>query len=819
MEISYNWLKEYVKFDLEPEALGQVLTDIGLEVEDMRTVESIPGGLKGVVVAKVLECVEHPNSDHLHITKVDTGSGDPIQVVCGAPNVAAGQKVLLATVGTSLPTPDGTDFTIKKSKIRGEESCGMICAEDELGIGSSHDGIMVLPEDAVVGTPAKEYLGLEEDTIFTIGLTPNRVDGACHIGVARDLSAWLRYNGKGGELSLPVATPLTAAEGESIAVDVQCVEGAPRYMGVTLTDVKVGPSPEWLAKRLTTVGLRPINNIVDITNYILMEWGQPLHAFDLAKVKGGKVVVRTAADGEKFVTLDGVEHTMCASDLMICNAQEPMCIAGVFGGLDSGITDSTTGVFLEIANFNPVYVRKTSKRHGIKTDASFRYERGVDPAIVPDVAARAVELICSLSGAKVVGSVRESYPRPVSKACVELDFARMEALIGKKIGSEAICCILDCLGYEFVSRSESGAVVLVPGRYVDVTRECDVVEEVLRIYGYNNIELPLQVRSSYNNSPKPDPETVTVKACDLLAANGFMECMNNSLTKADYYEGLKTFPRENLPIVINPLSSDLNAMRQTLIFSGLEVVAYNLNRQCPSLKLFELGNVYSFKPAAESENPVGELRSYSEHQSLAMFIVGKGTQLWRNLTGVGHFFALKGYVEMLLRRFGIDLYNLEYESAPSDIFAEGVEYRMGAKVIARMGAIAAPILKGFGIKVPVFAAEIDWREVLKVYSRQKVRYSELPRFPEVHRDLALLLDQSVSFADVRKCVLATDKKLIRSVTLFDVYEGDKIPAGKKQYAVSITIQDPDKTLTDQAVEALVKKVLGSLSHKLGAELR
>lgn len=821
MNISYNWLKEYVSFDLSPEKIAEILTFIGLEVEEMETVEDIPGGLEGVVVAEVLECVPHPDSDHLHVTKVlASKGGDPLQIVCGAPNVAAGQKVLLATVGTCLPTQDGSKFKIKKSKIRGVESLGMICAEDELGIGTSHDGIMVLEPEAEVGMAARDYLHLGSDTVFSIGLTPNRVDGASHIGVARDLAAYLRLNGLGGELTLPDVSAFAEGDGESIPVEVESHDGAPRYMGVTLTDIKIAPSPEWLQKKLLAIGLRPINNVVDITNFILMETGQPLHAFDVSKIEGGKVVVRRAAEGDKFVTLDGVERVLSSSDLMICNAVRPMCIAGIFGGLDSGITDSTTSVFLESAYFDPVSIRRTSKRLGIKTDASFRYERGADPEIVPYAARRAALLMQELAGAKVRGKVREVYPEKIDRKRVSLDFARMEALMGKKIGSETILRILRFMDFEILSSDEAGAEVLVPTYKVDVYRECDVVEEVLRIYGYNNIEMPDRIVSSYDNTPNPDPETVRVKACDLLAANGFMECMNNSLTKADYYKGLTTYPMANLPMVINPLSSDLNAMRQTLLFSGLEVIAHNLNRQAGDMKLFEMGNVYRYEPKGDGD-PVNNLASYSEQMHLSMFMVGKGTNYWRNATGAGNFFTLKGYVELLMRRLGMDIYSLDCAPAPADLFQEGLVYTVPAsgKVVAMIGTVANARLRQFDIKQPVFAAELNWNLLLKHYLKSKVLYKELPLYPEVRRDLALLLDENVTFAQIRKAAFAAEKKILRKVVLFDVYRGDKIPEGKKQYAISLTLQDYDKTLTDKYVDQVVKRIFDALAHQFGASLR
>lgn len=819
MNISYNWLKEYVSFDLDPAKVAEILTFIGLEVEDMSTVEDIPGGLEGVVVAEVLECGIHPNSDHLHITKVSVGSGEPFQVVCGAPNVEKGQKVLLATVGASLPTPDGKGFKIKKSKIRGEESMGMICAEDELGIGTSHEGIMVLEPSAVVGTPAKDYLHLATDTVYTIGLTPNRIDGASHVGVARDFSAYLKLNKLGGEMTLPDVNAFCEGEGDATPIEIKCEEGAPRYMGITLKDVKVAPSPDWLKKKLIAIGQRPINNVVDITNFILQELGQPLHAFDLSKVKGNKVVVRRAEEGEKFVTLDGVERVLSSDDLMICNEEEPMCIAGVFGGLESGISETTTSVFLESAYFNPMYIRKTSKRHGLKTDASFRYERGGDPNVIPYAAKRAVLLLQELAGAKVVGKIQENYPVKIGRKEIALDFGRMEALIGKKIGAETISGILKYLNYEFKSCDWNGAVVLAPTYMVDVYRECDVVEEVLRIYGYNNVELPERVTSSVNTTPSPDPEMVRTKACDFLANNGFMEIMNNSLTKADYYTNIKTFPKDNLPMIINPLSSDLNAMRQTLIFSGLEVVSYNLNRQSTDMKLFELGNVYFYNPVADSQDPINDLRSYKEEMRLSMFIVGKGSHYWRNASGEGHYFSLKGYMELLMKRFGINIYSLDYSPAPADLFSEGLEYKIGEKVLATMGTIAPARLKQFDIKIPVFAAEINWKLFLKCFMKNKVLYKEMPRFPEVRRDLALLLDEDVSFAQLRKAAFAAEKKVLRQVSLFDVYRGIKIPSGKKQYAISFILRDDDKTMTDQYVEQVMNKLLGSFQHQFGATLR
>ena len=829
MRISCNWLRDYIECDLSAEQIAEALTSIGLEVDSLEQVEAIPGGLAGVIVAEVVECYDHPDSDHLHITRLNTGEPELLQVVCGAPNVAAGQKVLLATVGTKL----GEDFKIKKSKIRGVESFGMICAEDELGIGNSHDGIMVLDPDAVPGTPAKEYLHLESDWVIEIGLTANRVDAASHIGVARDLYAWLRLNNIPCRLNIPdvsafregpegICTSASEIDG-AIPVEVQAADGAPEYTGITIKGVKVGPSPEWLQKKLLSVGLRPINNVVDVTNFVLMEIGQPLHAFDAAHITGHKVVVRRAAEGEKFVTLDGVERTMSGEDLMIANPVEAMCLAGVFGGKESGVTETTTDVFLESAWFNPVSVRKSSKRHGLKTDASFRYERGADPLVAGYAGRRAALLILELAGGHVVGKVQEFCPGKFVRKTVDLDYDRIERFIGKKIGHETIENILSWLSYDFLERRTdadgrpAGAKVAVPSYMVDVSRECDVVEEILRIYGYNNIELPSSVHGSVNAEEKPEPEKVRNTVSDFLAANGFVETMNNSLTKSEYYAGLKTFPEEKCVRILNPLSSDLNVMRQTLILNGLEVIAYNINRQIYSMKTFEYGSVYSFRPETDGST----LASYDEKTAYAMFITGPGEKSWCAEARKGSYFQLKGYLELLLRRFGADIYSLDYDAAPADIFSEGLAYRLpgSGEILAVMGSVAPARLKQFGIRQPVFAAEISWPALFELVKRDRTRYRELPKFPEVRRDLALLLDESVAYADLRKSAFRAGKKLLKSVSLFDVYRGDKIPEGKKQYAMSFVIQDPEKTLTDNDVEKFMSKLLAVFTNEYGAVLR
>lgn len=823
MKISYNWLKEYLKCDLTPQEVAEALTSIGLEVDSLEMVEAVPGGLAGVIVAEVVECVEHPDSDHLHVTKLNTGEGELLQVVCGAPNVAAGQKVLLATIGTVL----GGDFKIKKSKIRGVESFGMICAEDELGIGTSHDGIMVLDQDAKPGTPAKEYLNLETDALIEIGLTANRVDAASHIGVARDLYAYLRLNNIPCSLEIPDVSSFREGDGSictgngeidgALPVEVTAPEGAPRYSGLTIKGVRVAPSPQWLQKRLLSIGLRPINNIVDVTNFVLMEIGQPLHAFDAGKIQGGKVIVRWAGEGEKLVTLDGVERTLTASDLVIADTQRAMCIAGVFGGLDSGSTESTTAVFLESAYFNPVSIRKTSKRFGLKTDASFRYERGADPLVTRWAARRAALLIQEVAGGEIVGKLQEVFSQDIRKKEVELDYDRIEAFIGKKIGHKTIEDILTYLNYEFVEKTEKGAKVAVPSYMIDVYRECDVVEEILRIYGYNNVELPSGVRMSVNATSKPEPEQVRSSVSNFLAANGFVETMNNSLTKGDYYASLKTFPQEKCVRILNPLSTDLNVMRQSLLPGGLEVIAYNINRQTTTLRTFEYGSVYSLKPGADGQT----LESYDEHQCYALFVTGPGEKSWCSEPQKGSYALLKGYLELLLKRYGADLYNMEYEAAPSDLFSEGLRYSLpgtGAE-LAVMGTISPSLLKLFGIRQPVFAAEIRWDTLFTLVKRNRIQYREMPKFPEVRRDLALLLDENVTYSDLRKSSFKAGKKLLKNVTLFDVYRGDKIPSGKKQYAMGFVFQDLEKTLTDSDIEKIMSRLMSIFSGEFGAVLR
>ena len=813
MKLSYNWLKDYLECGLTPQQIADAMTDIGIEVDGVEEQEEIPGGLAGVVVAHVLECVPHPDSDHLHITKVDDGSPEPVTVVCGAPNVAAGQKVLFARIGTVLPG----DFKIKKSKIRGVESFGMICAEDELGIGGDHSGIKVLPEDAPVGMPAKEYLHLKTEAVIEYEITANRVDASSHIGVARDLYAWMQLNGIPCKFSYPDISAWKDGEGAGVPIEVVDRTAAPRYCGITVKGVKVGPSPEWLQKKLLSIGLRPIDNVVDISNFILWELGQPLHTFDADKISGGKVIVRRAEEGERIVTLDEQERKLSAEDIVIANADGPMCIAGVFGGIDSGVTSSTTNVFIESAYFDPGSVRKTSKRHSLQTDASFRFERGCDPQINEYACKRAALLIREVAGGEIVGKMEEFYPEKIAKAVIDLDYDRIEAFIGKKIGHDTIEKILTGLAYEFLEKRPGGAKVAAPSYMIDVTRECDVVEEILRIYGYNNIDLPQHMKMSVNATPSPEPEAIRNGISNFLAANGFVETMNNSLTKSAYYKGLVSFPEEKCAAIVNPLSSDLNVMRQTLLFNGLEVISYNINRQISSMKLFEYGSVYSRDPQGDGKT----LASYEEHPAYALFITGPSAKSWNRPGGKSSYFDLKGYVDLLLRRFGADIYQMEATPAPADIFSEGVVYSLPGQhlPLAVMGTVLPALARRFDVKQPVFAAEINWNTLFMLVKRDKVSFKEMPKFPEVRRDLALLLDESVSYGDLRKSAFKSAKKLLKQVTLFDVYRGDKIPAGKKQYALGFVLQDLEKTLTDADVERIMERILSTFQNEFGATLR
>lgn len=815
MKISLNWLKEYLKIDLDVEEICQILTSIGLEVAGYEQIESIKGGLKGLVIGEVKTCEAHPDSDHLHITTVDLGDGRLTPIVCGAPNVAAGQKVVVATIGTVLYDGD-KEFVIKKSKIRGQESEGMICAEDEIGIGHDHNGIIVLPQSAETGMPAAEYYGITSDYAIEIDITPNRVDGASHLGVARDLAAYLKQS-RDINYSLPSVEAFAPdCNTAGLTIEVLRPEACPRYAGVCIEGVEVKESPEWLRTRLKAIGLNPINNIVDITNFILFELGQPLHSFDKDKVKGNKVIIRSFPTGTPFVTLDGIERKLDENDLMVCNTEEPMCIAGVFGGLESGITEKTTNVFLESACFDPVFVRKTARRHGINTDASFRFERGTDPNVVIYALKRAALLIKELAGGKITSDIIDIYPNPIQDFEVEVKYAHIDRLIGKQIGKENIKKILKSLEIKIVREDDEKLMLLIPPYRVDVRREADVIEDILRIYGFNNIEVPAKVNSTLSYSEKPDDYRLKNVIGDLLAANGFNEIMNNSLTKAAYFEGLETYKPENTVMLFNPLSSDLNAMRQSLLFGGLETIAYNINRKSHNLRLFEFGKVYTFHKK-EGDN---HLKQYQEENRLALFISGhKNTASWNSREVSSDFFTLKTYGEMILSRLGLQSDYLTTEENNQDIFREGLDYSQNGKHLLSIGVVSSKLLKAFDIDQDVFYADFSWENILKTLKSHTITFRPLPKFPAVKRDLALLLDKKISFKEVKEIALRTEKNLLKNVSLFDVYEGEKLGADKKSYAVSFTLQDDEKTLTDKQIDKIMNKLIGTYKHLLQAEIR
>ncbi len=820
MNVSYNWLKRYIDTELSAERIAEILTELGLEVEEFEKIETIKGGLKGVVVGEVLTCEEHPDSDHLHITTVDVGAEAPLQIVCGAANCRKGLKVMCATVGAVLyPIDSDEEFKIKRSKIRGVESLGMLCAEDELGIGRNHEGIMELPADAVVGTSAKEYLGIADDYLIGIGLTPNRVDAASHIGVARDLVAYLRSRGENVTLNLPSVDNFAVDNtSRTIGVEVVNSEAAPRYAGITVSGCKIAPSPEWMQNELRAAGINPKNNLVDITNYVLFELGQPLHAFDADKIEGGKIVVRSAVEGEKFVTLDGVERTLTAADLMICSAERPMCIAGVYGGLDSGITDETVNVFIESAYFHPVWVRKTAKRFGLNTDASFRFERGIDPNMQVYALKRAAMLMKELAGGTITSEIIDINPTPASHFEFDFSLERARKLIGKDIPEDTFMTILEALDVEVRGREGEVLRVAVPPYRVDVQREADLVEDVLRVYGYNNIEVSDHVNSTLSYAPKPDKARLQNIASDFLAANGYTEIMSNSLTKGAYYEGCTSYPAERCVKILNPLSQDLNVMRQTLMFNALEAVELNVNRRNANLRMFEVGNCYAYAEEKASED--NTLAKYEENYRIGITVTGLHTQLaWNTKAEQSSFFTLRGIVERLLKRFGIDIYALQSESLDSDLYADAIVYKQGPKEVLRMGVVSPIVRKKFDIKQEVYFAEIDFDQLVKMTKKAKVQFKELSKFPEVKRDLALLVNKSVTFSELRAIAFATEKKLLKSVSLFDVYEGDKLPEGKKSYALSFILEDKNQTLTDKQIERTMANLQTQLEQKAGAEVR
>ena len=820
MEISLNWLKKYIDIDLSAAEVATILTDIGLEVEELEKVESIRGGLQGVVVGYVAECWDHPDSDHLHVTKVDVGAEEPLQIVCGAPNCREGLKVLCATVGSVLyPNGGDEEFKIKRSKIRGVESLGMLCAEDELGIGASHAGIMELEEDAVVGTPARDYLGITDDYLIGIGLTPNRVDAASHIGVARDLAAYLRSQGKDVKVTLPSVDDFSVDNHDmEIEVVVENHDAAPRYAGLTVTGCKIAPSPEWMQKELRAAGINPKNNLVDITNYVLFELGQPLHAFDADKIEGKKVVVKNCAEGTPFVTLDGVERRLSAEDLMICSAERPMCIGGVFGGLDSGISDTTVNVFLESAYFNPVSIRRSAKRHGLSTDASFRFERGIDPNIQVYALKRAALLMRELAGGKISSEIIDLNPTPAQDFVFDISLDRVNSLIGKQIPEATVRTILEALEVKILKEEGRTLTVAVPPYRVDVQREADLVEDILRIYGYNNVEIPQAVHSTLSYAPRPDKNKLINIAADHLAATGYTEIMSNSLTKGAYYEGLSSYKAEECVKIMNPLSADLNVMRQTLLFNALEAVALNINHRTLDLRLFELGNCYHFHPEVEAaENP---LARYSESYRIAIAVTGQdSTPSWNVKAAKASFYTLRSTVEKLLRRFGIDIYTLRSESSQSDLYSDAIAYTQGPKTVVEMGIVSPKILEKFDIKQAVYFAEIDFDLIVRAAKKQRIAVEELSRFPEVKRDLALLVDKGVTFSELRNIAFATEKKLLKRVTLFDVYEGDKLPAGKKSYALGFTLEDKNQTLNEKTIEKTMANLQRQLEAKAGAQVR
>ena len=808
MKISYNWLKQFLKVDWEAEKTGELLTDLGLEVEGIETVESVKGSLKGVVVGKVLTCVQHPNADRLKLTTVDLGNGEPVQIVCGAPNVAAGQTVPVVTVGSTLYDDKGEPFKIKKGKIRGEESHGMICAEDELGLGASHDGILVLDDALVAGTPASEIFNIEADQVFEIGLTPNRADAMSHLGVARDLRAGLLQN----EVSIELISPSVSefhVDDRTLKFDVvvEDAEKAPRYAGVTISGITVKDSPEWIQNKLKSIGLTPINNIVDVTNYVLHSLGQPLHAFDVAKVKGSKVLVKTLPSGTKFTTLDGVERELHEEDLMICNGNsEPMCIAGVFGGLNSGVTENTTSIFLESAYFNPVSVRKTAKRHALNTDASFRFERGIDPNSVEYALKRAANLILEVAGGKISSEIADFYPTKIEDFQVFLSYEKMDRLIGTEIPRETVKNILASLDIKFNSVTDGGIGLTIPSYRVDVTREADVIEEILRVYGYNNVEFSHKLNTSISFS-EFDAVKIEVVTANQLISQGFNETMANSLTKADYVSLTEMLNEEHNVTMLNPLSSDLGVMRQSLLFSGLESVIYNINRKNSSLKFFEFGKTYHKYESG-----------YSEQKHLTLFVSGNRTkESWNIAQKTSDFFYLKGIVTTLLQRLGIN--KIKTTPVKNDVFSEGITLSLGKIKLVDLGVVKRPILKEFGIKQEVLFADFNWENVLKVGGKSQVKVEELSKFQAVKRDFALLLDKEVTFSEIYNLAFQAEKSFLKEVDLFDVYEGDKLEEGKKSYAVSFLIQDENKTLNDKQIDKIMQKLEQTFVKNVGATLR
>jgi phenylalanyl-tRNA synthetase beta chain len=818
MNISYSWLKQYIDINLSPAEVAKVLTDIGLEVESVELVEKIKGGLKGFVIGEVKTCDKHPDADKLSVTTVDINEEALLNIVCGAPNVAAGQRVVVATIGTTIYKGDES-FQIKKAKIRGVVSEGMICAEDEIGLGNGHEGILVLPEEALVGMPAMTYFHAEPETMFVIGLTPNRIDSASHYGVARDLAAYLAK-----EMDITLIKPdITAftVDNDSYPVEVivENKKSCPRYAGVSVTGVTIGPSPQWLHDRLRSIGMNPINNVVDVTNFVLHELGQPLHAFDADELKGRKIIVKNLPEDTPFITLDNVERKLSAGDLMICDGLRPVAIGGVFGGLHSGVTETTRNIFIESAYFNPVSVRLTSKRHAINTDASFRFERGVDPEMTLVALKRCALLIKELAGGIISSQIVDVYPEPLKPVGVSVTFVNIDRLIGKKINRSLIKAILLSLDFKILAENAEGYDLLVPQYRVDVTREADVIEEILRIYGYNNVEISATLHTSLSYSNRPDNEKLVDMVSEYLCSNGFTEIMNNSLTRSAYYDQLTSFIPDSLVRIINPLSNELNVMRQTLLFGGLETIQRNTNRQRPNLRLFEVGNCYNFNAERGKRNP---LDKYQENYFLAVFITGKKHEPnWVSSGTSAGFYELKAYLENLLARLGMDQHLKEIKATEEkkDLYADGLVYQINNVVIAELAIIKQAVLKQFDIKNEVYYAVVSWENLMKIRGDHHACHNELPRFPEVRRDLSLLLDQSVTFDRIRELAFQTERALLTKVDLFDVYEGEQVSRGKKSYAVSFILQDTKATLTDERIDFIMKKLMETYINELGAIIR
>ncbi len=818
MKVAYNWLKQYIDIDIPSREVSEILTNTGLEIAGVYEYEPVKGGLKGLVAGKVLTCTKHPNADRLSLTTVDIGRDKPLSIVCGAPNVAKNQKVVVAPVGTDLYSGD-QKFTIKKTKIRGELSEGMICAEDEIGLSDRHDGIIVLDEKVIPGSPVSSYFDIENDTVFEIDLTPNRIDGASHYGVARDLAAFLSMNKKIKPVIPDVSSFRIEKNDYPVKVSVQNPGSCNRYAGVSVTGITIKPSPGWLQKRLRSIGLTPINNVVDITNFVLFELGQPLHAFDGDKLSGRKIIVKNLPEGTRFVTLDGAEHILSQDDLMICDESRPVAMAGVFGGLDSGITEETQNVFLESAYFNPVSIRKTAKRHGISTDSSFRFERGVDPAMILTALKRAALLIKELAGGTIASEIVDEYPRPVNNHEVRINLENVDNLVGIQIERQMIKCILESLDIQIVREEKHFLDLIVPAYRVDVTREADVIEEILRIYGYNSVPVPGKLNASVAYTKMPDKESITNTVSDYLSNNGFYEIMSNSLTRRDYYTDLKSFDSDKLVGILNPISNDLGVMRQTLLFGGLEAIVYNTNRKNPDLRLYEFGNCYFADPKKQSDDPVN---NYKEDHHLALFLTGRRQEVnWTTSAESSGFFQMKAYIENILTRLGFlsGQITTGILRGKEDIFSRGLVYYYKSEIMIEAGFVHPSILKSFEIDNDVFYADIYWDTLIKGLKDHEILFRELPRYPEVKRDLALLLDREVKYDEIKKLAFETEKKLLKRINLFDVYQGDKIPEGKKSYAISFILQDESKTLSDKDIDRIMKKLMSVYTTKLKAEIR